>query len=53
MGELPSKLKENYLGVIYQSSWDLGLDYGASQKPFFSRALKKTKRFGHFLQSFI
>jgi len=53
IGELPSKLKENYLGVIYQSSWDLGLDYGASQKSFFSRVLKKIKRFGRYLQSYI
>lgn len=53
IGESPVKLKENYLGVIYQSSWDLGLDYGVSQKSLLSRALKKTKRFGRYLQSFI
>jgi hypothetical protein len=53
MGETPAKLKEHYLGVIYQSSWDLSLDYGASQKSIFSRALKKLKRFGRYLQSFI
>jgi hypothetical protein len=53
IGETPAKIKEQYLGVIYQSSWDLSLDYGASQKSIFSRALKKLKRFGRYLQSFI
>jgi hypothetical protein len=53
IGELPSKLKENYLGVIYQSSWDLSLDYGRSQKSATSRALKKLKRVARYLQSFI
>ncbi|HAT39156.1 DUF6492 family protein [Polynucleobacter necessarius] len=53
IGEAPAKLKEHYLGVIYQSSWDFSLDYGASQKSIFSRALKKLKRFGRYLQSFI
>jgi hypothetical protein len=53
IGETPNKIKEHYLGVIYQSSWDLSLDYGSSQKSFLSRALKKLKRFGRFLQSFI
>ena len=52
-GETLDKLKQNYLGVIYQSSWDLSLDYGASQKSLPSRALKKLKRFGRYLQSFI
>ena len=53
IGESPDKIKEHYLGVIYQSSWDLGLDYGASQKSIASRALKKLKRFGRYLQSFL
>jgi hypothetical protein len=53
IGETPAKIKEHYLGVIYQSSWDLSLDYGASQKSIYSRALKKVKRFGRYLQSFI
>ena len=52
IGETPAKIKEHYLGVIYQSSWDLSLDYGASQKSIFSRALKKLKRFGRYLQTF-
>lgn len=53
IGETPAKIKEHYLGIIYQSSWDLSLDYGANQKPIYSRALKKLKRFGRYLQSFI
>jgi hypothetical protein len=53
IGELPSKLIENYLGVIYQSSWDLSFDYGSSQKSVPSRALKKLKRIGRYLQSFL
>jgi hypothetical protein len=53
VGETPAKLKENYLGLIYQSSWDLGLDYGESQKSILSRALKRVKRFARYLQSFI
>ncbi len=53
LGESIPKLKENYLGLIYQSSWDLSLDLGASQKSIFSRALKKIKRLGRYLQSYI
>ena len=32
LGETEQKLKHNYLGVIYQSSWQGGLDYGQIQK---------------------
>ena len=53
IGETPVKIKEHYLGVIYQSSWDLALDYGFRQKSILSRGLKKIKRFGRFLESFI
>ena len=53
VGEAPARLKDNYLGLIYQSSWDFGLDYGPSQKSIFSRALKRVKRFARYLQSFI
>ena len=52
LGESVPKLKENYLGLIYQSSWDLSLDLGPSKKSFFSRALKKLKRTGRYLQSY-
>ena len=53
LGESIPRLKENYLGVIYQSSWDLSLDLGPSKKSIFSRALKKIKRLGRYLQSYI
>ena len=52
IGETTSKIKENYLGVIYQSSWDFDLDYGPSQKSISSRLLKKLKKFCRYLQSF-
>ena len=52
LGESVPKLKENYLGLIYQSSWDLSLDLGPSQKSIFSRTLKKLKRTGRYLQSY-
>ncbi len=53
LGESNIKLRANYLGVIYQSSWDLDLDYGVSQKSISSRMLKKLKRVGRYLQSLI
>jgi hypothetical protein len=53
LGESIPRLKENYLGVIYQSSWDLSLNLGPSKKSIFSRALKKIKRLGRYLQSYI
>ena len=52
LGESTQKLKENYLGVIYQSSWDLSLDLGPSKKSALSRTLKKIKRLGRYLQSY-
>ncbi len=53
VGETTKKLEANYLGVIFQSGWDFGVDYGGSQKSFLSRSLKRLKRFGRYLQSFI
>lgn len=52
MGETEDKLKANYLGVIYQSNWDSGMDFGISSKSFASRALRRLKRFGRYLQSY-
>jgi hypothetical protein len=52
-GESESKLKENYLGVIYQSNWDSGIDFGGSTKSFASLALRRIKRFGRYLQSYL
>ncbi|QWD81856.1 DUF6492 family protein [Polynucleobacter sp. MWH-S4W17] len=52
-GESESKLKANYLGVIYQSNWDSGMDFGGSSKAFLSLALRRIKRFGRYLQSYL
>ena len=52
IGETSENIKANYLGVIYQSSWDLSLDYGSSQKSIFSRLLKRLKRVGRHFQSY-
>jgi len=51
-GETERGLKANYLGVIYQSNWDSGMDFGASSKSIASRALRRVKRFGRYLQSY-
>lgn len=53
MGETENKLKANYLGVIYQSNWDSGMDFGVSSKSRGSRLLRRLKRFGRYLQSYI
>ena len=52
-GENLEKIKENYIGVVYQSNWESELNYGAPNKPFFSRKLKQIKRFLRYLQSYI
>lgn len=52
-GESRKKLAHNYLGLIYQSNWESGLDYGAPRKPFLSRLNKKIKTSLRYLQSFI
>ena len=51
-GETEESLKANYLGVIYQSNWDSGMDFGGSTKSFASLALRRIKRFGRYIQSF-
>ncbi len=53
LGERESRLKENFMGVVYQSNWQLELDYKYSGKSFFSMILKKTKRLLRYLQSYI
>ena len=53
LGETQSKLRQNYLGVIFQSAWDADLTLGQPLKSLPSRLLKKMKRFGRYLQSFI
>ena len=52
LGETEEKLRQNYLGVIYQSAWESELNLGVSRKSVFSRVLKRTKRFGRYLQSY-
>jgi len=53
LGESLQKLTRNYLGVVYQSNWESNLDYSAPTKPALSRAVRKTKRFLKYLNSFI
>jgi len=53
LGETEAKLTQNYLGIIYQSAWELELTFGQSQKSVASQLLKRIKRFGRYLQSFI
>lgn len=53
LGETQAKLTQNYLGIIYQSAWESELTLGQSQKSFGSQVLKRLKRFGRYLQSFI
>ena len=53
MGESEDKLKANYLGVIYQSNWDSGMDFGGSYKSLVSLILRRIKRFGRYLQSYL
>lgn len=53
MGETEGKLKANYLGVVYQSNWDAGMDFGIRSKSLASLILRRLKRFGRYLQSYI
>jgi len=52
LGETEEKIKQNYLGVIYQSAWDLDLAYGKSRKSFPSRMLKHLKQFARKIQGY-
>ena len=53
LGETEAKVAKHYLGIIYQSAWESELNFGESQKSLPSRLLKRIKRFGRYLQSFI
>jgi hypothetical protein len=53
LGETREKLKQNFIGVIYQSTWQSELDFGASSKPLPSRVLRKIKRWLRQLQSYL
>lgn len=51
LGETEDKLKQNFMGIIYQSAWESELDFGAPNKPLLSRLLRKLKRISRYLQS--
>jgi len=53
LGETEAKVAQNYLGIIYQSAWESELHLGQSKKSLPSQLLKRIKRFGRYLQSFI
>ena len=53
LGETEEKLKQHFLGVIYQSNWNLELDYGGSTKSAASRFVRKLKRFARYMQSYL
>ena len=53
LGETEAKVAKHYLGVIYQSAWEAELNFGSSKKSLPSRFLKRIKRIGRYLQSFI
>ena len=44
LGETQAKLAGNFLGVIYQSTWEYELDYGAPHKSLASRMVRGCKR---------
>jgi hypothetical protein len=52
IGESEDKLKENYLGVLYQSNWESNLSFGEQTKSIPSRILKNIKRTLRQLQSY-
>lgn len=53
LGETEAKVAKHYMGIIYQSAWESELNFGASQKSLPSRLLKRIKRFGRYLQSYM
>lgn len=53
LGETEAKVAKHYMGIIYQSAWESELNFGGPQKSLPSRLLKRIKRFGRYLQSFI
>lgn len=53
LGEVNEKLVQNYLGVIYQSNWESGFDYGLPVKPLASRVVRKVKRLLKYLSSYL
>lgn len=52
-GETEERLKNNYLGVIYQSNWNPDTDFGGSTKSFLSRCIRRIKRSLRYLNSYL
>jgi hypothetical protein len=52
IGETEDKLRSSYLGILYQSNWDLDLSYVPSNRSLPSRLVKKLKRLMRYLQSY-
>jgi Family of unknown function (DUF6492) len=50
-GESVDKLRDNYMGVIYQSNWDKKLDFGSLKVMNASYMLKKIKYFLRYIYS--
>ncbi len=53
LGETEAKVAKHYLGIIYQSTWESELNFGASQKSLPSRLLKRFKHFLRYFESFL
>lgn len=53
LGETEEKISRHFLGVIYQSAWDVNHQIDLNDKPLPSRILRRIKRFGRYLQSFV
>lgn len=53
IGETELKLRQNFMGVIYQSAWEAEMDFGAPAKSLPSRALRRVKRLLRLLQSYL
>jgi len=53
LGETEETLRQNFMGVIYQSAWEAEMDYGPSQKSLPSRLVRKMKRLIRLLQSYL
>jgi hypothetical protein len=50
LGYTEQILKKDYLGVVYQSNWQVWEDFGTNNKSLSSRTLKKIKRFLKYLK---
>jgi hypothetical protein len=53
LGETEDKLQQNFIGVIYQSAWEVEMDFGAPIKSLPSRTLRKLKRITRLVQSYL